>query len=466
MHRLNTTIVISLLIVSNNLFGQNGVRIDLAAAEAAVAAANAAVAAGSPATPLVNQPLSIDYDNEEIYWQADALIELTKGTDISSHTKYTVRNVKTKTVVKSISSTKRRILFDLVLDFDNSDFQDDLNDLSYEVLDPNNVKIADVVFSFNDQSTNPGLKSRPLTVSLEEFINENYPDLKYNRRRNILTDGNTIHIFIDQDGNFVKSGLPTTAKEENTYQFHVLFWDDLDFRLTSNGVFKPATLNIQNTSEANSLSGVTTEVKEKKFGVIGPFTDKFDVEIKKIGDRDPILKSNVPIAKLYHVSISTGLFKTTLKNPQNVEISNRVENGLLTGDSTLIADDPGMRGVITVMATYYPRGRSFLFPPRGGAFDPSRIGILVGAQLDDDLSENFFLGISSDFARGGAFAIGIHCGRRNYIAGNQYDDFDFGTQQFTGELNVKREWDLGIFFGAVIDTRIAGQLFKRLSDDN
>ncbi len=288
--------------------------------------------------------------------------------------------------------------------------------------------------------------------------------IKYFKKRNIWLEGNIIHIFVDQNGNYINSGLPTTAKEENTYQFHVLYWDEtLEFTLISNGVFKPGDLTIQDTEVAGVLLS-TIKLKEKKFGVIGPFTEKFDFEIKK--NDETLAKGTVGIAKLYHVTISTGLLKTTLKNPQNIQIVDRIQNDVPTGDSTLIADDPGTRGVLTVMATYYPKGRSFLFPPSSRFFSLSRLGIVVGAQLDDKLRENFFLGLSSDFARGGAIAVGIHCGRRNYITGNGYEDgFDFGNERFVGELNVKKEWDVGFFFGVVIDTRVAGQLFKNLDSN-
>jgi len=145
-----------------------------------------------------------------------------------------------------------------------------------------------------------------------------------------------------------------------------------------------------------------------------------------------------------------------LRNPQNIEIA-----PLNDTQNTLIADDPGVRGLITVMAVYYPKGRSFLFPPQGGIFDLSRVGIVVGTQLGKDANENFLLGLSHDFARAGAITYGIHFGRRNTIPGNRHFDFGDSAYDLT-DVSVKKEWNVGLFFGVSIDARVAAELLKTL----
>ncbi|MEQ6121589.1 hypothetical protein [Reichenbachiella sp. MALMAid0571] len=338
----------------------------------------------------------------------------------------------------------------------------------------------DLEIKATEKSTEKPITGATITTEINsyiakanEYIRQN--EIKEDRKRNIYMKGNQVYIFLSEDGSILKSDLPTTAIQEYVYHFIVISCKNCKhtskLKLEVEGSYNPSYLNfvlnedkeLQSEKENNKHDPPIYEAIH--YGSYGPFTDSFKVKVSKIDVEDQkkdqvIFERSVKIAKLYHVSISTGLFNTTLKNPQNIEIADRIQSGVAMGDSTLIADDPKMRGVITIMATYYPGGRSFLFPPTGNIFDPSRIGVLVGAQLNDNLQENFFLGLSSDFARGGSFAIGIHCGRRNFITGGDYSDFNYGTDKFIGELKVKKEWDIGIFFGAVIDARVALQLFK------
>jgi hypothetical protein len=303
---------------------------------------------------------------------------------------------------------------------------------------------------------------------------ERYVDLHYNFKKHysektgLYLDGNTVHIFIDQNGNQILTGLPTTAKESYLYQVHLLTvrgTGDARFRFSYEGRFVPE-FNIEKTSEDIATENSDGEpaddeiiVDETRFPRIGPFTDHFLIKLKKLVSGQPddfLLDNRIDVAKLYHVSISTGLLATTLRNPSNVE-KMAMPNGA-PGDTTLVADDPAVRGLLSIMAIYYPKGRSFLFPPSGGLFSAERFGVVVGAQLNDKLQENFLAGFSFDFARGGSVALGAHFGRRSYIAG--YDKFKFGEDRFTGDLVVKKEWQVGLFFGVVIDTRVALKLFN------
>ena len=225
-------------------------------------------------------------------------------------------------------------------------------------------------------------------------------------------------------------------------------------------MFKPS-FQIDDTSKDIAVPNSTGDpevktVNEWDFGIEGPFTGEASIKIFKVSDAEPIVDRKITIAKLYHVSISTGFLATTLRNPTSIQ-KMAVPNGA-PGDSTLVADDPAARGLVSIMAVYYPKGRSFLFPPSGDIFSAERIGILVGAQLNDKLQENFLAGLSFDFARGGSVAFGAHFGRRNYVAG--YEKFKFKEDLITGDLIVKKEWQLGFFFGVVVDTRVALKLFN------
>lgn len=297
----------------------------------------------------------------------------------------------------------------------------------------------------------------------------------HSNKTNLFLEDNIVHIYVDENGNLIKTGIPTTAKESYLYQVHLLYeannCHSAVYEFTYDGVYSPK-FNINNTGEKSTAAELNASqdndadpvIKELNFAVIGPFTDEFSIKlVKKVkGEQDrTLLDHKIDVAKLYHVSISTGLLYSSLRNPQNIKTLTKAN-----GERTLIADDPRDRGVLTVMATFYPWGRSFLFPPEGKFFlDKSRFGIQVGTRLGDELAENFFAGFSHDFARGGTFSYGLHYGRRNYVAGAR--DFDFGNDIFElPELNVMQEWGVGFYIGVVIDTRVAGQLIKSLGGNN
>lgn len=300
--------------------------------------------------------------------------------------------------------------------------------------------------------------------------NESRGRLKLKLERNALVDDNDIiHLYMDLYGKFYGPGIPTAATQDNRFQFHILLAgdqnEDYEFDALYTGEYQPEVISIFNTKESVAEAAKA----EKNKGLIyvnqwdgaikGPYTSQFSVEITASnGDSSQkVVDAKIKIAKLYHVSISTGLLFSTLKNPKNIETFTKAN-----GETTLIADDPSDRGMLTIMATFYPKGRSFLFPLEGFQ---SRYGFQIGTKLDDNLTENFFAGLSFDFARGGTFSTGAHYGRRNYVAGA--DDFDFGEDLFDlPELNVKKEWEFGLYVGVVIDTKVALELIKSLTGSN
>ncbi|MFD2567440.1 hypothetical protein [Pseudotenacibaculum haliotis] len=305
------------------------------------------------------------------------------------------------------------------------------------------------------------------------YVDNNYSNKYHDKKRNLYLKDNIVHIFIDENGNLIKTGLPTTATKKYLYQLHLLVEqgniNKAQYKFQIDGEFKP-TFNINDTSntEGNSLvkeDGAKNKPKiiDITYSVNGPYTDKFDIKLYKYENAkevEKLLDHEVKIAKSYQVSISTGLFSSTLKNPENIQ-----KIALASGDSTLVADNPNSRGAITLMATFYPRERSFLFPPDRNTPFMDRIGIQVGTQVNDKLTENFFLGLSYDITWGSSISAGVHYGRRNYIAGKE--DFDFGTEIFDlPELVIKKEWQAGFYFGVVIDTRVAFKLISSLAGSN
>jgi hypothetical protein len=309
-------------------------------------------------------------------------------------------------------------------------------------------------------------------LGAQKFISVKMQELNLHRKDGFLVDRyNVIHLFLDQYGKFYGRGLPTTATPDYRFQLHLITSmcdaTKLNFTFTYNGMFDDS-FNINNTFE-NQAQGVAPTSTTITYIIIdypeiGPFTGtlslKVDRESTANRNKITILDKNIVIAKKYHATISAGLFATSLKNPQDIQ-KYPIPN---SSDSTLIAsDDINSRGVITVMATFYPQGRSFLLPPSGPFLGRDRLGIVVGTQIGSRYKENFFAGLSLDLARGLSVAGGVHYGRRNFVPGHR--SFNYGEDKFEGPLVVKRQWVPGVFFGAIIDGRILGHLFPGLSNN-
>jgi hypothetical protein len=287
--------------------------------------------------------------------------------------------------------------------------------------------------------------------------------IKIDRRLNQAREKNIIHLFMDEIGNFYYSNLPTTAREDNIYIFH-LFYREGDgtrrFKLEYDGVFDPQfeVFGAEGAAKEVAAQNATGQtVKEKithlQLGPIGPFTGSFTVRIFEVGNATPILNRTVNVAKLHHITLSAGLYGTWLRNPENTSILARPE----TGDSTLVADDPTNRGFVTVMLTWYFKPRNILFPSSDWR---ERIGFSVGTSISKKLAENFFGGLSYDLARGLSITGGVHYGRQNYVI--DYPEFEFGKDKFSGSLDnrIRKRWAANAYVGLNMDFRLLTYIFN------
>lgn len=298
-------------------------------------------------------------------------------------------------------------------------------------------------------------------IDATDFVKRGYPLLiiKYNSRLNQLREDNAIHIFIDEKGNFIKSSLPTTAREDNIYIFHVIYeyHQDKTFKLKYEGEYDPVFQVIAGGEDAAAerLEKNSNQDNKKKvfaeqvFGAIGPFTSSFTIAItNKSGTY--LLNKTCKVAELHHITLHAGLYSTFLRDPQNINTFI-----MPNGDSTLVADDPTQRGIVTVMLSFYPWPRNVLYPYNSWK---ERLGICVGGGISKNIGENFFFGGSYDLARGMGITGGIHYGRRNEVI--NYPNFDFGNQKYSGTLTnrVIKRWDLSFFVGVNIDFRLLGYI--------
>ena len=288
-------------------------------------------------------------------------------------------------------------------------------------------------------------------------------NLKYNKRLNQVTDGNTIHVFVNEYGDFIRSSLPTTATEKNFFVIHVIYLaDDPDkvnrIRCTYSGDYNPrfTVYGTENEDDdgagSNATDKTTPQYAEKVFGPFGPFTEQVDIAVT-IDDKK-ILDKRVNIAPLHYIALNAGLFGTFLRNPDNIRTGT-----LPNGDTTLLADDPTTRGFVTVMLTFYPFPRNLLFPLSRNWKE--RLGFTVGTSISKKLAENFFGGISYDVARGLAIVGGVHYGRRQVVVDNEF--FEFGKDKFTGgtlQNRIVNDWNAHFFIGLNLDTRLLNYIFN------
>ncbi|WP_282160826.1 hypothetical protein [Ulvibacterium marinum] len=291
----------------------------------------------------------------------------------------------------------------------------------------------------------------------------------YDSRNNLVLNGKTVHVFLDEFGNTLFSGFPTTAREDYNYSFHIFYTTQSNassIKVEVRGVYEP-TFEVYN-SEALSSIGLPSassdiganNIPKAKVKVIniekkGPFTSSFTFRMKKTvngEEQNVIPKRVINVAPVHHISLMVGLVGSYLSNPTNI-----AEGLNSDGESTLFADDPETRGMITLMAVFYPMPRNLLFPPKK-TFSFERLGIVVGTRIDADLDENFLGGVSYDLARGLSITAGVHYGRVNAIGG--YDDFNFGEDTFSGELITTKKWQAHLFIGTTIDLRVFGLLFN------
>lgn len=294
---------------------------------------------------------------------------------------------------------------------------------------------------------------------------------KRNKERNVwISDGNIIHVFMYEDGNLLIGGYPTTATEKDVFQFHLYVRSENKDRylLEYTGNYTPV-LNIisSNTAPQPSSEALTMAAEEGHnvinrvdFAVLGPFTDNLVITLKHITSpiSSTLISTTIQISKIIHVSVGSGIVYSSLRNPSNIKTSVKQN-----GDTTLLADDPNGKGILTLFATYYPWGRNSLLMPEWNFKD--RFGIVVGTTIGAG-SNNFqsiLLGGQYDFSIGGSIVAGVHLGRRQSIYNVDYNDFKFGETKFSGSLSEKlyMAWDFGYFIGVQMDSRIFRQLFPK-----
>lgn len=282
-------------------------------------------------------------------------------------------------------------------------------------------------------------------------------------------DKRTIHIFIFEDGNFVKGGLPTTATEDNLYQFH-LFVSNTNrkaYRLEVAGTYEPTLLQ-----EDKSLVGLARvngdgiQSEPLNFAVVGPYSSTVTFTLKSSDNGTDfgttVIAPSMHVAKRVYASIGSGFVYSFISNPTNIHGAK-----MANGDSTLLADSPRGDISLTIGATLYPWGRDNLMLPKSPLAFKDRVGILIATNIASSTAamnfKNVYLGLQYDFAPGGSIITGLDINtKRQRIYGVDYSSFTFGETKFTGKVTPRlyTETAYGLFVGVQVDSRIFAKIFK------
>lgn len=273
----------------------------------------------------------------------------------------------------------------------------------------------------------------------------------------VLDKSGTIIVFIDGDGMSIYNDYPKSGRENyDRYKFYVLTLEKGDYKVNCEGVFVPIKLSDEVEEVGENAAATGEDESEKKVyvyksDVFGPYTDSFDMTLKK--GKKLIIKKSIKLLPVKRISVGTSVISTWLKNPENIETFTKPN-----GDLTLIADDPTNRGFLGLFLTFHLSPRNLDVEPRNNL---ERLGISVGTNLSDKSFNNFFVGLNYEVRNGLYINGGIHFGRVNNVVG--YDNFDFGHDVFEGTLEVRKKWKVGgPYISINIDTDVFGKVFKNL----
>lgn len=273
----------------------------------------------------------------------------------------------------------------------------------------------------------------------------------------VIDKSGTIIVFIDSDGMSLYNDYPKTGRENyDRYKFYVLTLEKGNYKVNCEGVFTPIKLSdeveeVGGDADATSEGESEKKVYVYKSDVYGPYTDSFDMTLKK--DKKIIIKKSIKLLPVKRISVGTSVISTWLKNPENIETFTKSN-----GDQTLIADDPTNRGFLGLFLTFHLSPRNLDVEPRNNM---ERLGISVGTNLSDKSFNNFFVGLNYEVRNGLYINGGIHFGRVNTVVG--YDNFDFGNDVFEGTLEVRKKWKVGgPYISINIDTDVFGKVFKNI----
>jgi hypothetical protein len=312
-------------------------------------------------------------------------------------------------------------------------------------------------------TTMPGILEADMSAQLLIYVKKEIEKRGYKYlggQHNLIIDREgIIHIYLDEFGHPIYTGFPVVAKENyDKFQIHVISTVDKSFFIASTGEFRTIELKDEvPTGLAKTQSGAPAiEIHQVSSSIFGPYTGLFPFTIHmkpKGGSPTLILDKSIKLLKTSRVSVNTGAVATWLRSPENIETFI-----MPNGDTTLVSDDPSVRGYLALMLTFHLKPRNLNIQPRDII---ERFGISVGTNLSSKAFDNFFLGISIEITNGLFINGGGHFGRVNHIV-NYKENFKYGEEKFSGTLLTKKKWDVGPYVAINIDAGLFGKVFKSI----
>jgi hypothetical protein len=322
---------------------------------------------------------------------------------------------------------------------------------------------------------------------------------RIDNRSYIYGGPNYVHIFLDEMGNSLITGIPQGMPEVQ-YVVHVVYVEKSDVgkkisygikttKASFTGISRIENNRGNATGELNGREDERITLREYTL-VIRTADSDIDFEVYRFENGKQTktrLTYTIPMTKSYTANISLGLLNTWLKNPDYSLTPDPADATLNVVKQT----EGNNRGVVTVFATLYTspitilkyyinRGQiknnrkklSDISNPVTNAQLHSknylymrpvweRIYPTIGVGVSDKVFQNLFFGLNWEFARGGSFFAGGHYGRVNIF--NAPPNFEFEKTNLTQaefDLYTNKDWRVGWAVGASIDFAIIGNLFK------
>lgn len=304
-------------------------------------------------------------------------------------------------------------------------------------------------------------------ISADEYFNKN-DKTKNIYSRNIRYAGNKAYIFLDENGKYLGK-LPVNLDEDDIIYLYMAVKksekNDYQIDITE-GEYSPVDLQILPGQDIKTQSSLPREEWDLIPVIYGPFTSDyfaFSVKKKKGENLVTISSYKIKINNLYHLQIGASFVATYLRMPE-YKIS-----PLTDTTNTIIDVSNNSRTLITVNVIWYLEpmlkylfGGSKLMRGRDVLKEPTflqRINPAFGVSLSENIAENFFFGLTLEFARGGNIIGGGHYGKTLQLADEK---FELGKTQFNGQQDkiiTKDKYEWKWFFGVTLDSRVFNKLF-------
>ena len=317
--------------------------------------------------------------------------------------------------------------------------------------------------------------TKPIFSNDPNYVNNITSGIRY------ISSHDRAYIVLDENGKLIGNIPVNLDQDDKIYIYLVVNENDInkyDLEVIG-GEYAPIDLQIRSYDKISDI-GVQGSIPNE-WTIIrferGPYTsDNVTFNIKKTEsinskNETKILSTySVNINKLYHVAIGASFISTNVAKPDFDLFP------LSDSTNTLNTLNGGSRTMFTFNVIWYwqntfkylkkgsdiTRGRDILKEPNW----KTRLNPTFGVTIDDTFRENFFIGGTYEFARGGSICFGGHYGKIKELATKAPDGSDFmlGESIYTGtkdDIKLTDSWKWGFFFGITLDTRIFNKVLAR-----